>query len=201
MNKRHLHHTWTRFRQVKPWYFLGLTIVFGVISVAALYHNNKQMLTLRDAVFAADKSGQGVQESLQSLQRYVTAHMNTNLAIDKGVYPPIQLQYSYDRLVKSAGDKVAQENQTQYNDAVNHCPSSGESYQQHLDQQNCVVTYMSDKHNIRLQSIPSALYEFNFISPTWSPDLAGWSIALTALSAGCFVLSFVVRSWFKRATN
>lgn len=201
MNKRRLHHSWKRFLAVKPWYFLALTLVLGVISVAALYHNNKQMLILRDDVFAADKSGVGVEESLQSLRGFVTAHMNTNLAINKGVYPPIQLEYSYDRLVKSASDMAAQQNQTQYNDAVNHCPSSGDSYQQHLDQQNCVVTYMADKHNIRLQSIPSALYEFNFISPTWSPDLAGWSLLATAVSAACFVLSFIIRSWFKHAIS
>ncbi|MDB5168853.1 MAG: hypothetical protein JWO41_209 [Candidatus Saccharibacteria bacterium] len=199
MNKRHLHHVWRSLRRVKPWYFLGLTVILAILSVGALRHNNEHMLQLRTAVYTADEKGVAVSESLQELQRYVTAHMNTNLSSGRdGVYPPIQLKYTYDRLVRAESDVVAQQNQTQYNDAVAHCPSSGDSYQAHLDQQNCVIGYMQDKHNVSLPTIPDALYKFDFVSPTWSPDMAGWLIVWTVLSFGLFVVLVIADYWFKK---
>jgi preprotein translocase subunit SecF len=41
-------------------------------------------------------------------------------------------------------------------------------------------------------TIPSALYKFDFVSPTWSPDLAGWSLVLSVLLLVAFIVSFTV---------
>src|SRR5437870_2847859 len=102
MNKRKLHHAWTKFRAVKPWYFLILALISGVVCVLALRANNQHMVSLRDAVYSADKNGQDVQKPLRDLQAYVTRHMNTNLnAANTSVYPPIQLKYTYERLVQA----------------------------------------------------------------------------------------------------
>lgn len=202
MDKRQLHHLYKQIRLIKPWYFLGLALIFGFISLAALRSNNQHMLKLRGAVYTADQNGQGVTQALQNLQEYVTGHMNTNLNTGNStVYPPIQLKYTYDRLVKAESDQIAQQNQSQYNDAVAHCPSSGNSYQEHLDQQNCVLGYLQNEHNITLPPIPDALYKFDFVSPTWSPDLAGWSLVATALFALLFVVSLVSGTWLKHATK
>jgi preprotein translocase subunit SecF len=198
MNKRHLHHVWTWLRRISPWYFLGLALIMVVVSVGALRSNNQHMLDLRNAVYSADEQGVGVAEALQELQTYVTSHMNTSLTTRDGVYPPVQLKYTYDRLVRAEGDKVAQQNQAQYNEAVAHCPSSGNSYQQHLDQQNCVIAYMQDKHNLTLPAIPDALYKFDFVSPAWSMDLAGWSIVATVVSFALFVILLIADFWFKK---
>ncbi len=202
MNKRRLHHVWRIYRRVHPLYFLALTILFGIISFGALRANNEHMLGLREDVEKADQSGVGVQESLKALQLYVTSHMNTKLNFGSNpVYPPIQLKYTYDRLVRAESDKVVQANQAQYNDAIGHCPSSGDSYGDHLNQQNCVISYMQDKHNVTVPSIPDALYKFDFASPSWSPDMAGWGIVLTAFSALSFVFLFLSRLWFKKVVS
>ena len=58
------------------------------------------MRELKEAVYAADKDNGDVQGALKELQAHVTSHMNTNLSTGKtAVYPPIQLQYTYQRLV------------------------------------------------------------------------------------------------------
>src|SRR5688572_22368654 len=100
MDKRHLHHVWTRFRLIKPWYFLVLAIISGAICVISLRANNQHMLELRAAVYTADKAGSDTKKPLQDLQAYVTTHMNTDLSAgNTSVYPPIQLKYTYERLV------------------------------------------------------------------------------------------------------
>src|SRR3569623_1315596 len=122
MNKRKLHHLWTRFRLVKPWYFLLLTLVFGLICLLSLRANNEHMIKLRDAVYAADKAGTDVTKPLQNLQAYVTHHMNTDLSTGNGsVYPPIQLKYTYDRLVQQQSDAAAASNTQLYTDAQHYC--------------------------------------------------------------------------------
>ena len=122
MNKRRLHHAWTRLRRVKPWYFLALAILCGVIAIYALRANNEHMIKLRQAVYATDQSDTNVQETLQALQAYVIAHMNTNLSAGPDpVYPPIQLKYTYDRLVQAQSDAVAQTNAAIYTEAQQYC--------------------------------------------------------------------------------
>src|SRR4051794_15921280 len=86
MNKRQLHHLWTRLRLIKWWYFLITAVLCTVICLFALRANSEHMGKLRDAVYAADKDGGDVQSALNSLQAYVTAHMNTSLRTSNGVY-------------------------------------------------------------------------------------------------------------------
>src|SRR4051812_43089727 len=99
MNKRYLHHLWTRLRPIKTWYFFVLCLIFGVIYVFAARSNYVTMTELRQTVYQADQDNRDIEKSLQNLRAYVNAHMNTNLSRDSGtVYPPIQLKYTYDRL-------------------------------------------------------------------------------------------------------
>jgi hypothetical protein len=80
------------------------------------------MLELRQAVYQADKAGTDVQKPLQNLQNYVTRHMNTNLSVGTGsVYPPIQLKYTYERLVQSQTGQAAQTNSLLYSQAQAYC--------------------------------------------------------------------------------
>src|SRR5689334_17699523 len=122
MNKRKLHHAWTRTRWLKPWYFLTLAAISTVICVFALRANNQHMIKLREAVYAADKNGGDVKGALKDLQAYVTSHMNTDLSAgNTSVYPPIQLKYTYDRLVQAQKDQFTQANAQLYTDAQHYC--------------------------------------------------------------------------------
>lgn len=195
MNKRKLHHLWTKLRLVKPWYFLALAVLSTVICILALRANNQQMITLREAVFTADKNGGDVQAELRKLQAYVTSHMNTDLSTDNGVYPPIQLKYTYERLSKAAGQ---QNNDDIYTNAQRHCERTNPAGFYGGGRIPCIQAYVKAHPVKEPEVIPDSLYKFAFVSPRWSPDLAGWSMVLAALSFLAFVVSFVVHKWFKR---
>ena len=199
MNKRHLHHAWTRFRRIKPWYFLILAIVSAVVCIFALRANNEHMIKLRSAVYAADQNNTDVQAPLKVLQAYVTSHMNTNLnAGSTSVYPPIQLKYTYDRLVKAQGNQVAQANSQLYNAAQTYCEQQNSTDFSGHNRVPCIEQYVQSHNTQKLAIIPDALYKFAFATPAWSPDLAGWSMLLAIVSSLLFVITFVISWWFRK---
>jgi len=197
MNKRHLHHLWRYFRAVKPYYFLGFAIILGVVAVAQLRANNQHMLKLRDAVYQADQANGDVTKALNNLRQYVNGHMNTNLVTgNDSVYPPIQLKYTYERLVKAESDKVASTNSELYTAAQSYCQQLYPDSFSGGPRVPCITDYVNS-HGAKVTPIPDALYKFSFATPTWSPDLAGWCIVLTVFSSLLCIISFVVDRWFK----
>jgi len=170
-----------------------ITLVLVFVSVFALRANNEHMVKLRDAVYTADKDNGDVQGALGTLQRYVTSHMNTDLSGGKsGVYPPIQLKYTYDRLIQAESDELAKTNSSLYTEAQKYCEAQNPTGFYGATRLGCVTDYLTShnqKHDIA--PIPDALYKFDFVSPRWSPDLAGWSLVLAAISAAVCVISFV----------
>lgn len=196
MNKRHLHHLWTKVKWIKPWYFLVLAVVSTAVCVFALRANNQHMIKLRDAVFAADKNGTDVQKPLQDLQAYVTSHMNTSLnAGNSAVYPPIQLKYTYDRL--RAQNKQPDQN-TLYSQAQAYCESLNHTDFSGRNRVPCIEQYVQSHSGPNApKTIPDALYKFSFASPVWSPDLAGWAIIIASLSWLLFILTFLVGRWIR----
>jgi len=202
MNKRHLHHVRTKLRLIKPWYFLGLAIISATICVFALRANNQHMVELRDAVYAADKEGSGVQTSLENLQAYVTRHMNTDLSTGTSVYPPIQLKYTYDRLVRERANRLANSNDQLYTKAQRYCEQQNPTGFSGRGRVACIERYVETHATAaQLPPIPDALYKFSFSSPTWSSDLAGWSLLVTGASSLLFVVTFIGLNLAKRASR
>jgi len=157
--------------------WLVLFLISSLICLVALRHNNTQMIKLRDAVYAADKNGGDINKALNNLRGYVYSHMNTDLSGDgNNIKPPIQLQYTYQRLYNAQAAKVQEANQSVYTAAQNYCRSIGQS-SWGLSTISCVQNYVVN-HGVKAAkiNIPAGLYEFDFVSPTWSPDLAGWSL-------------------------
>lgn len=200
MNKRRAHHFWTRFRRIKPWYFLAAAILSTVVCVFALRANNEHMVQLREAVYTADKDNTNVGGALHGLQAYVTAHMNTSL--DTGpnaVYPPIQLKYTYERLVQ-AQQAANQGSDQLYTDAQHYCEQQNSHDFSGRNRVPCIEQYVQSHGGSQAPAIPVSLYKFDFVSPSWSPDLAGWSMVLAALSWLLFVILLVSGRWLKRHT-
>jgi len=188
MDKRSLYHEWRLLRPVKPWYFLAFGAVSGTVCILAMRANNLEMAQLRDAVYTADKNGTGVVRALQDLQIYVTAHMNTDLSTGPNApYPPIQLQYTYDRAVQAAGAAANAANAKIYTDAQHYCEQQDSTDFSGRNRVPCVQQYI-EGHGATLPNIPDGLYKFDFLSPRWSPDLAGWSMVVAALSGLAFLL-------------
>lgn len=202
MNKRHLHHLWRRFRVLKPWYFLIIAAVAIPICVTALRNNYQHMVKLREAVYTADEHNGDVATALNNLRNYVYAHMNTNLSTGStGVYPPIQLKYTYDRLVQAQGTNTAAQNTRIYTEAQAYCEQQNSADFSGRNRVPCIENYVSTHTPSKLTTIPDSLYKFNFVSPTWSPDLAGWSmfVAVTSVVAAAFL--FVLQRWFKHLVS
>lgn len=180
-------------RPLPSWYFLVVAAVFGLVAVASLRSNYSHMVTLRDKVYAADKSGQGTDQALQDLRAYVGHHMNTNLSAgENGVYPPIQLKYTYERLVKAKSAQAKQENAHVYTQAQDYCEKKIPTGFSGLGRVQCIEQYV-EQHGISADSISPALYQFDFYTPRWSPDLAGWSLVVSGLSLAIFICLVAVR--------
>lgn len=191
------------FWHVPRYVFLVLFVASTLVSVYALRNNNLTMVKFRDAVYEADKSSGDVNAALNDLRQYVYAHMNTNLSSgDNAIKPPIQLRYTYERLVTEAEKKA--NDSSLYTEAANYCQAripasvsiSGRS------RISCVQDYILSHGGKRAEAIPTALYQFDFVSPSWSPDLAGWSLVLTAISflalAAKIVFDKTLRSQLRR---
>ncbi|QQS69174.1 hypothetical protein IPP75_04610 [Candidatus Saccharibacteria bacterium] len=197
MDKRKLHHYWRYLRKVHPWYFLVITLIFGYVTVRALQHNNVEMGRLRTAVFEADKNNGDVESALKALREHVHGHMNTSLETGaNGAHPPIQLKYTYERLQAERQASLGRNNSALYNQALQSCSVEGQTSNAQ-DTINCIESY-AEARGVRLGDIPDALYKFDFVSAKWSPDLAGWSLVVTVMSAAGFILTGTYRWFMKR---
>ncbi len=197
MNKRRLHHSWKSFRKLRPWYFLILAVISAVICVFALRANNQQMVKYRDAVYTADQNNGDVQTALSQLQTYVIAHMNTNLSSgSNAIYPPIQLKYTYDRLSQAQAAAIASTNSQIYTEAQNYCEQQNSTDFSGHNRVPCIEQYVQSHSAIKLAPIPEALYKFDFFSPVWTPDFAGWTMVLAIVFGLLFIVTFVVDRWF-----
>lgn len=199
MNKRHLHHVWRQLKVVRPWYFLVIAAVFGLISVYALRQNNLNMIKLRETVYQADKDAGDTETALRNLREYVYAHMNTNLTSgDNSIYPPIQLKYSYERALTAAQGSAEDPNSRIYTEAQADCERRFPQGLSGSGRIPCIQEYVASHAAQATASLPDAsLYQFDFVSPSWSPDLAGFSLVLTAVFSALFVIRWISERWLQ----
>ncbi len=194
MIKKNLHKSKAKLRWLSPWYFLVAALIFGSVSLVALRHNNLEMVKLRDQVFAADKAGGDVETALRNLREFIYAHMNTNLTTANGVKPPIQLKYTYDRLLKAQQANLQAKYSKIYDAAQAYCRGK---YPYSVNRLPCVESYVK-AHGVKPSStISEDLYKFDFVSPTWTPDLAGWTLLAAAISLLLFGLTLGIETWLK----
>ncbi len=200
MNKRFLHHIWTRIRPIKTWYVLAALILSASVSVVSLRNNYIGMTERRGAVYKADQNSGDVEGALQALRAYTAAHMNTDLEADNGVYPPIQLKYTYARLVQAEHDRVDAINSQVYTEAQHYCEALYPGSFSGGPRVPCIEAYIK-QHGASTKTIPDSLYKFDFVSPRWSPDLAGWSLLLSVVLFFLTILRFIVGRWLRHITR
>lgn len=201
MNKRRAYHVWKAWRRIKPIYFLGLALVSGIVCIFALRANNLQMIELRQAVYQADKDNGDVEGALRNLREYVYGHMNTNLAAGSNVRPPIQLKYTYERLLAARNAGSQANNSDIYNQAQQYCEKAIPTGFSGSYRLSCIQAFVKQHGLATSEPIPKNLYQFDFVSPRWSPDLAGWSLVVTTISLAAFVLSSIFRYVIKRRSH
>jgi hypothetical protein len=198
VTKKYLHHVKKKLQPVPVWVFAILFVVNGVVGVYSLRQNNTTMLKLRDAVAKADEQNGDTETALRNLREFVYKHMNTNLASGpNAIKPPIQLKYRYERLVKAEQDRINTLNGTIYTDAQAFCEKQNPEGLSGRGRVPCIQEYVTTHGGAQPQPIPDALYKFDFVSPTWSPDLAGWSLVISGVSVLLLVLRFGLERWLK----
>lgn len=176
------------------WFLLVLTIVFGLITASGLISNSTEAKRRYDILMAADKAGGDVEKELLSLRNYIYAHMNTTIGAPNGIKPPIQLKGTYDRLAGAANKKVADANKQLYAEAQSYCEQRFPQGTLQSGRVPCVSDYVSAR-GVEVQPVSEALYKFDFVSPLWSPDLAGWALIATAVAGFWFI---VLLLWHRR---
>jgi hypothetical protein len=196
MDKRELHHKWRHLRPIKPVYFLIAALMFLAVGVYGMRQNNLKAIALRDKVVAADKNQQDVEKPLRTLREYVYSHMNTDLSSGGGIQQPIQLKYRYERLVKKEKARVEKANAAIYTRAQKYCEAKFPAGFSGSGRIPCIEQYVSDR-GVDEKDIPDALYKFAFVSPVWSPDLAGFSLALSFISFILFIFWWLLDRFMK----
>jgi hypothetical protein len=198
-----MHKLWTTFRNHSRLIYrllLALFLISAVVTLVALRHNNETMIALRGDLYVADKDNGDVNTALNNLRQYVYSHMNTNLSSGgDAIKPPIQLKYTYQRLQAASQAGVNAANSQIYTDAEYYCQQQDPTDFSGHNRVPCVTAYVTS-HGTTAKAIPVALYEFDFVSPSWSPDFAGWNLVLSILLFIGMVFSYLVMRLTPRYT-
>lgn len=191
MNKHRLSGIWRRWQNVSIVALLVAVLISGAISIYALRANNMQMLKLKAAVYTADEQGADVTAPLNELREFVYGHMNTDLrAGSTSAEAPIQLVNTFNRVVQAEQARIATLTQANavYQTAQQQCEQARLPLPERAQCiQDYVVNYGQGVPQLQLPA--KELYTFDFVSPVWSPDLAGWSLVIT----GLLLIALVVR--------
>lgn len=194
MNIRKLYYLHHRFLFLKAWYFLLPAILFALLAVYGLRGNYSTMSMLRADVYAADKQNGDVEAALNKLRKHVYGHMNTNLASgDNPIRPPIQLKARYERLAATENERIKGRNVQVAAQGEQICGQRFPGAGFNAPRVSCVQDYVA-ANSSKEQVVPDQLYKFDFVSPRWSPDLAGASILLSVI----FFILFAARVLLER---
>jgi hypothetical protein len=196
--KKRLHHLWTKFRVIKPEYLLVALLVMLCINALALRHNYQTMTALRQDVYTADEKNGDIEGALRKLRQYIYAHMNTNMSSGStSVYPPLQLKHTYERLTAGVQTEAKANNAQVYTAAQAYCEKLYPQSFSGGPRVPCIKDYVAS-HGVKVPTVPDSLYKFDFVSPRWSSDFAGWSIIVTFIVGGLLVIRVVVPFILKR---
>lgn len=176
-DKRQVKKSIRRLQRVKTWQLLIVLILMSFIAATFLRLNNIGMADRREAVLAADKTGdlEVIQSRLFDLQRYTAEHMNAGTG-------PFYLEQQYRRDAQKAVDVASTIDNPNGNinakaEAVcrpQFTVWSSAYVQCFTDELTKYPPSPDPAQNVHLPS--TDLYRHNFFSPLWSPDFAGWSV-------------------------
>jgi hypothetical protein len=157
-----------------------LFITSSYITLRAYIGNSAEAKKRYETLLAVDAAGGDVEKALFDLRQFVYSHMNTTIGSETGVKPPIQLSGTYKRLVDAEKARVKQANDELYNKAQVDCERRFPAGLSGSNRIPCITEYVT-QNAIKEQTIPEGFYKYDFVSPLWSPDLAGFGIIVTAV--------------------
>jgi hypothetical protein len=181
--KRRLTHLLRVMRSLRTWQIVLLAFGFSVASLIALRANSLEAVKYFDAVKQADKEGNDVGAAVARLQHFVTTHMNTDLervTLDQTYERDYQKALTDYQSSGSVGGDPA------YQVIIKHCEDLYKGTGSYVIIGRCVQNGIDELPTGQApeSSIKAPLkdrYEFHFVSPQWSFDLAGLIVLITAL--------------------
>ena len=182
-------------------------IVFGlltVVSVALFFtgmiRNGNGAVERFNSLNAVDQAGGDVEKALNELRSYIYSHMNTEIGGPNGIYPPIQLKGTYERLVAFEQDRVKDANDLLYPEAQAFCEANGDQGFSGRNRTECIAEYI-EKNGTKSQEVEEAYYKYDFTAPRWSPDLAGYSLITSIIFGFITVVSLLMYLRTKHAVH
>ena len=171
---------------------MGLTlatlVLTAFLAIGGLRHNNQIMGQLRTAVFLADRDGGDVEAALRRLRDHVIHHMNADLVQNRETTAnsqtekPIQLTYSYYRDSLAAHqttvDQLSPEMAVSLEAARAICEVDTVPISERLTCLQTETQRLGGTGYPQIEPLVKDFYVFDYVSPDWSPDLAGWSIVI-----------------------
>lgn len=184
-DRRQVRRSIRQLQHVKTWQLVILLLLCIAVAATFLRLNNIGMEQRRAAVLQADQVGDqnAIKARLYDLQRFVTAHMNTNMGT-------IYLENQYKRDSQAALSSASSDDNPNGNiflKAQKVCaPKYADLGHYSLAYQQCVIdqlnSYPSGATLTNTLALPKAdAYSHSFVSPLWSPDFAGFSVLACVL--------------------
>lgn len=168
----------------------GLTLFSGALFVIGMIRNGNGAVERYNSLKAADEAGGDVNAALNDLRSYIYSHMNTEIGGENGIYPPIQLSGTYNRLVNAEDQRVKEVNDNLYSEAQAYCEATGNQGFSGRNRLDCINGYI-DQNGTEAKQIESSLYKYDFVAPRWSADLAGFSLVALSLFGLVTLVSIV----------
>lgn len=170
-------------QRVKTWQLIILLIIVGFVAATFLRLNSIGMVQRRDAVITADQGGDqtDILNRLYDLQRYVAAHMNTDLG--RGVYLEQSFARDSQKWIETQSGST-NPNGNIYKKAQEVCAPQFSGFSNAYLQctTNELAKYPATANPGSDTSKPrQEAYIHSFSSPIWSPDFAGWTVLIFAV--------------------
>lgn len=193
--------TWAKrrlkqIRRLKTWQLVIILALIMVVVATAWRMNNVQMLRRLDAVLAADEDldEAKAQQALEQLRDYSLNHMNASTGL-------VSLVKIYERDAKKELERVsnAQESSDAYKQISVTCdPNSelvGQYWWAYVECWKTELAKLPPQEEVDAEPnfAPKEMYEYNFVSPLWAPDFAGW----TTLVAILLVILIILKIFFE----
>lgn len=180
-----------RLKAIKIWQLVVLLLLSLLVSATLLRLNSLTMSELRKAVVAADNKGDvaALNTAIEQLGAYVTTHMNTSLG--DGFYLTASYERAREAAVNAAADTTNPDSAL-YQQASVQCQSAAARAAFGGYYVPCVLAKVKELGSsdalVSELNLPRAeLYKINFVSPVWSPDAAGFAVAISA-----FILLIII---------
>ncbi|MBI4101228.1 hypothetical protein HY441_02020 [Candidatus Microgenomates bacterium] len=177
---------------MKARYLFGLAVILAIIGIIGLRINSAQARELRNKIISQDKAGADISSDLNSLREFVFSHMNST--------SKVVLTESYNRAIEAAkasiqssasGDVYAQAQAACGQEVGTSSVAQVECVEKYLNQ------HLQPGANPQSVQLPQlSQYTHTFVSPAWTPDLAGFGL-LAALVFALAALIVYVLEFFR----